>query len=257
MGRPGRPAPASRASGVAAPVCGAPRGGPPARGRRLLPVTGTRPPAREGERAAAPARDRRTRPTYDPSSLVEVAARVFNERGYDATSMEDLSAAAGITKSSFYHHVRGKEALLRAALERALDGLFGILDEPAASTGSPLTRLRHIVRRQVEVLVTELPHVTLLLRLRGNTETERWALARRREFDAAIARLVRDASAAGELRDGLDPAVDARLLSGLVNSLVEWYRPGRIPVDALVAEVDRMAFEGLLAPAPAAKRRPF
>jgi AcrR family transcriptional regulator len=220
-------------------------------------VTGTSPPAREGERAAAPARDRRTRPTYDPSSLVEVAARVFNERGYDATSMEDLSAAAGITKSSFYHHVRGKEALLRAALERALDGLFGILDEPAASTGSPLTRLRHIVRRQVEVLVAELPHVTLLLRLRGNTETERWALARRREFDAAIARLVRDASAAGELRDGLDPAVDARLLSGLVNSLVEWYRPGRVPVDALVAEVDRMAFEGLLAPPPAPKRRPF
>lgn len=229
----------------------------PAWGRRLLPVTGTRPPVGEGERAAGSARERRTRPTYDPSSLVEVAARVFNERGYDATSMEDLSAAAGITKSSFYHHVRGKEALLRAALERALDGLFGILDEPAASTGTPLTRLRHIVRRQVEVLVAELPHVTLLLRLRGNTETERWALGRRREFDAAIAALVRDASAAGELRDGLDPAVDARLLSGLVNSLVEWYRPGRISADALVAEVDRMAFEGLLAPAPAVKRRPF
>jgi AcrR family transcriptional regulator len=185
-----------------------------------------------------------------------VAARVFNERGYDATSMEDLSAAAGITKSSFYHHVRGKEALLRAALERALDGLFGILDEPAASTGSPLARLRHIVRRQVEVLVAELPHVTLLLRLRGNTETERWALGRRREFDAAIAALVRDASAAGQLRPGLDPAVDARLLSGIVNSLVEWYRPGRIPVDALVAEVDRMAFEGLLAHGPAGDTGP-
>lgn len=220
-------------------------------------MTGTRPPAPEGERPAGPARERRSRPTYDPSSLVEVAARVFNERGYDATSMEDLSAAAGITKSSFYHHVRGKEALLRAALERALDGLFGILDEPGASSGSPLTRLRHIVRRQVEVLVAELPHVTLLLRLRGNTETERWALARRREFDAAIAALVREASAAGELRAGIDPTVGARLLSGLVNSLVDWYRPGRIAVDDLVAEVDRMAFEGLLAQkAPAPDGRP-
>ena len=214
-------------------------------------MTGAPPPAREGEPSAGTTRERRARPTYDPSSLVEVAARVFNERGYDATSMEDLSAAAGITKSSFYHHVRGKEALLRAALERALDGLFGILEEPAALTGSPLTRLRHIVRRQVEVLATELPHVTLLLRLRGNTETERWALGRRREFDAAIAALVREATAAGELRAGPDPAVDARLLSGLVNSLVDWYRPGRISVDALVAEVDRMAFEGLLAHVPA------
>jgi AcrR family transcriptional regulator len=217
----------------------------------LLIVTGTRPPTHEGERPAGGGRERRARQAYDSSSLVEVAARVFNERGYDATSMEDLSAAAGITKSSFYHHVRGKEALLRAALERALDGLFGILDEPAASTGGPLTRLRHIVRRQVEVLAAELPHVTLLLRLRGNTETERWALERRREFDATITRLVRDAQIAGELRAGSDPAVDARLLSGLVNSLVEWYRPGRMAVDALVAEVDRMAFEGLRAEVPA------
>ena len=235
---------------------GPPVPGRAAQGRTLRRVTGTRPPAPEGERPAGGARERRARPAYDPSSLVEVAAQVFNERGYDATSMEDLSAAAGITKSSFYHHVRGKEALLRAALERALDGLFGILDEPAASTGTPLTRLRHIVRRQVEVLAAELPHVTLLLRLRGNTETERWALERRREFDAAITRLVRDAQTAGELRTGSDPAVDARLLSGLVNSLVEWYRPGRMPVDALASEVDRMAFEGLRAHVPAGEARP-
>ncbi|WP_018334236.1 TetR/AcrR family transcriptional regulator [Actinomycetospora chiangmaiensis] len=177
---------------------------------------------------------------YTLASLVEVAARAFNERGYDATSMEDLSRAAGITKSSFYHHVSGKEALLRAALDRALDGLFGILAEPGASAGAPVDRLRHIVRRQVEVLATELPYVTLLLRLHGNTETERWALARRREFDQTIARLVAD------VRSDVDPVVAARLLSGTVNSLIEWYRPGRVPVAELVEAVDRQVFEGLL-----------
>ncbi|MCD2190194.1 TetR/AcrR family transcriptional regulator [Actinomycetospora soli] len=177
---------------------------------------------------------------YTLASLVEVAARAFNERGYDATSMEDLSRAAGITKSSFYHHVSGKEALLRAALDRALDGLFGVLAEPGAVSGEPVDRLRHIVRRQVEVLVTELPYVTLLLRLRGNTETERWALARRREFDQTIAGLV------AAVRDDVDPVVAARLLSGTVNSLIEWYRPGRMPTADLVEAVDRQVFEGLL-----------
>ena len=186
--------------------------------------------------------------TYTVPSLVEVAARVFNERGYDATSMEDLSRAAGITKSSFYHHVSGKEALLHGALERALDGLFGILAEPAATDGSPLERLRHIVRRQVEVLADELPHVTLLLRVRGNTGTERWALGRRRVFDQAVAGLVRAAVAAGEIDDAVDPAVAARLLSGTVNSLVDWYRPGRIAVPDLVATVERAAFDGLRGP---------
>jgi AcrR family transcriptional regulator len=189
-----------------------------------------------GDRGGRPGRAE----PYTLASLVEVAAQAFNERGYDATSMEDLSRAAGITKSSFYHHVSGKEALLRAALDRALDGLFGVLAEPAAVTGAPVDRLRHIVRRQVEVLATELPYVTLLLRLRGNTETERWALARRREFDQAVAGLV------AEVRDDVDPVVAARLLSGTVNSLIEWYRPGRMPVADLVEAVDRQVFEGLL-----------
>jgi AcrR family transcriptional regulator len=189
---------------------------------------------------------RARRPAYDLERLVEVAVGEFNTRGYDATSMEDLSRAAGITKSSFYHHVSGKEALLRAALERALGGLFAVLSEPEATTGTPLDRLRHIVGRQVDVLLSELPYVTLLLRVRGNTETERWALDRRRAFDAEIAALVRGAVREGQVRSDVDPALSARLLSGMVNSIVEWYRPGRSRAARLRDEVTRVAFEGIL-----------
>jgi AcrR family transcriptional regulator len=187
------------------------------------------------------------RPVYDAASLLAVAVTEFNARGYDATSMEDLSRAAGITKSSFYHHVSGKEELLRAALQRALDGLFAILEERPATVGRPVDRLRYIVRRQVEVLQDELPYVTLLLRLRGNTETERWALERRRTFDAAVAGLVGDAVAAGQMRADVDPSVAAKLLSGTVNSVAEWFRPGRPEARALPEDVVRSVFEGLVA----------
>ena len=81
------------------------------------------------------------RETYTPESLLSVAVQVFNERGYDGTSMEHLSKAAGISKSSIYHHVAGKEELLRRAVSRALDGLFGILDEERACEGRPVERL--------------------------------------------------------------------------------------------------------------------
>ncbi|NMH98316.1 TetR/AcrR family transcriptional regulator [Pseudonocardia acidicola] len=195
--------------------------------------------------SAEPAR-RPRRPSGGPGPLLEVAVAEFNTRGYDATSMEDLSRAAGITKSSFYHHFAGKEALLRAALERALDGLFGVLAEPGASAGSPSERLRHIVRGQVRVLMTDLSYVTLLLRVRGNTETERWALERRRAFDAEITALVRQAVEAGEVRAGIEPALAARLLSGLVNSVAEWYRPGRPGSGTLPDDVARAVFEGIL-----------
>ncbi len=196
---------------------------------------------------------RARRPSGGAGSLLEVAVGEFITRGYDATSMEDLSRAAGITKSSFYHHFAGKEALLRAALERALSGLFGLLDEPGATAGTPLARLRHIVSGQVALLQRDLPYVTLLLRVRGNTESERWALERRRAFDAQIAALVREAVEAGEIRQGVEPALAARLLSGLVNSVVEWYRPGRPGAATLPDDVTRAVFEGIL-PADGAGR---
>jgi AcrR family transcriptional regulator len=186
------------------------------------------------------------RPASGPGSLLEVCVVEFNTRGYDATSMEDLSRAAGITKSSFYHHFASKEALLRAGLQVALDGLFEVLDDPSATTGSPAQRLRYIVAAQVAVLQRELPYVTLLLRVRGNTETERWALEQRRAFDGRVSALVRDAVDAGELRAGLDPTLAARLLSGLVNSVAEWYRPGRPGGAAVPEAVADAVFAGIL-----------
>ncbi len=140
------------------------------------------------------------RDTYTPETLLSVAVRVFNERGYDGTSMEHLSKAAGISKSSIYHHVTGKEELLRRAVSRALDGLFGILDEEHARVGRAVERLEYVTRRMVEVLTAELPYVTLLLRVRGNTDTERWALERRREFDHQVAELLKAAAADGDVR---------------------------------------------------------
>ncbi|MGW4031925.1 TetR/AcrR family transcriptional regulator [Streptomyces sp. NPDC004838] len=188
------------------------------------------------------------RDTYTPETLLTVAVRIFNERGYDGTSMEHLSQAAGISKSSIYHHVAGKEELLRRAVSRALDALFAVLDEPGAVRGRTVGRVEYVTRRTVEVLVAELPYVTLLLRVRGNTKTERWAMERRREFDQRVADLLKAAAADGDLRADVDTRLATRLLFGMVNSLVEWYRPhpGGGYESAQVAEtVVRIAFDGL------------
>jgi AcrR family transcriptional regulator len=181
---------------------------------------------------------------HQPDELLALVTAEFIARGYDATSMEDLARATGLTKSSIYHHVSGKEELLRLAVQRAVDALFAVLDEP--HPGPPVRRLEHVVRRAAEVLVAELPYVTLLLRVRGNTDTERWALERRRDLDSQLAALVQAAIDDGALRRDLDPKLVSRLLFGMVNSVVEWYRPGGPDdgtdvADALVA----LAFEGL------------
>jgi AcrR family transcriptional regulator len=109
-------------------------------------------------------------------------------------------------------------------------------------------RLEYLVRGSVEVLEAESPYVTLLLRVRGNTDVERAALEARRAFDRFVAELVAEAVRDGDIRPDADAMITARLLFGLVNSIVEWYKPDRRGMAAPLADaVCAMAFDGLRA----------
>jgi AcrR family transcriptional regulator len=185
------------------------------------------------------------RPRYDLDRLLAVAVEVFSERGYDGTSVEHLSIASGLSKSSIYHHIDSKEDLLRLALEQAITPLRATRDEPGAQEGRAIDRLRYLIRRNVEVLCERVPYVTLLLRVHGNTETERWALRERRAFDAFVAEIVQSAVDEGDLRPGPDALTTARLIFGMINSLIEWYKPGRGPSPAELADaIENMVMDG-------------
>ena len=165
------------------------------------------------------------RPAYDVETLTDVAVAVFSTRGYDATRMEHIARAANISKSSLYHHVSSKEDLLGRALRRAVEALTATLAEPGAVNGPPGARLDYVIRRTIEAELRHLPEVSLLLRVRGNTDVERWALDERRRFQDAVTAIAAEAQAAGAVEADVDPALFARLALGMSNSLVDWYRP--------------------------------
>ncbi|HEY9085754.1 MAG TPA: TetR/AcrR family transcriptional regulator [Candidatus Tyrphobacter sp.] len=190
----------------------------------------------------------RTRP-YDIDSLTDIAFRLFAQRGFDATPMDEIAKAAAITKASIYHHVPGKEALLARGLDRALAALFAILDETAAKEGTPRARLETIVGRVAEITMRMFPEVSVLFRVRGNSKTELEAMGRRRDFDAIVTDLIRAAQREGTVRSDIDAALIARLVFGMSNSVVEWYRPnGRIGAREIAAAISRLVFEGAAEP---------
>lgn len=196
-------------------------------------MTGTAKPARRG------------RPGHDRAAIIRAGVELFNQQGYDATSVSDLTGRLGLTKSALYHHVDSKEQILQVALEDALGGLeralTDALDHPTAAE-----RLSAIIRGAVRVLTARQPQVTLLLRLRGNSEIETAALARRRRFDHTVTGLVREAQSEGVVRSDLDAAVATRLIFGMINSVVEWYRPdGPIDPELLGEEIVAVALGGL------------
>lgn len=205
-----------------------------------------------------------TRRPYDIDSLTDVALRVFAERGYDGASMDDVARAAGITKASIYHHINSKEALLERGLTRALDALNAILAEGMAQDGDAALRLRHIVHQVAETTLRLRPELTVLFRARGASKSERRALDERRRFDRHVTALVVEAQRDGRVRPDLDARLVVRLIFGMSNSVVEWYR-GDAPLSAaaVVDAVEAIVFDGVssfsgtagsMAPLPSARQ---
>jgi AcrR family transcriptional regulator len=202
--------------------------------------------------AAAPAsgvEPKRGRPGYDQRQVLDIAVAAFIEHGYDATSMGVLAARLGLSKSAIYHHFPSKGDLLRLALDEALTALEGVLTAPEALQGKAADRLAFVLRGAVTVLVNNLSYVTLLLRVHGNTDVERDALARRRAFDRSVTALVVEARDEGSLRSDIDPRIVTRLLFGMINSIVEWYRPGGPEsTEQLADDILAVALDGLRTP---------
>lgn len=168
---------------------------------------------------------RRGRPGYDRQTLVDLCVKVFNRHGYDATSMGMLATELGISKSAIYHHVKTKEEILQSALTEALDGLEAVMAEAEATAGPATSQIEALITGAVGVLIEKQPSVTLLLRLRGNSEVETEALRRRRNLTNRLATLISAAQAEETVRDTVDPQTMARLVFGTINSVADWYQP--------------------------------
>ncbi|WP_433795728.1 TetR/AcrR family transcriptional regulator [Actinoplanes sp. CA-252034] len=177
--------------------------------------------------------------------MLTAAVRLFNTHGYDATSMFDIAESLGITKSTLYHHVSSKEQLLTMAVDQALGALEEAAREALDSPDPATVRLRRLIRRSVLVLAERLEFVTLMLRVHGNTVAEQHAVDRRRAFDRIVTDLMKQAQAEGGVRADVDAATAARLIFGMVNSLIEWYKPDRGVPDSIADTVSDLAFDGL------------
>ena len=193
---------------------------------------------------------RRGRPGYDRQTLLAECVELFNRHGYEATSMGMLATHLGISKSAIYHHVESKEAILEQALDDALDALEASLDGVMADFAGPGERVEAAVRGTLRVLVEKMPEVTLLLRLRGNSAVELAAMERRRAITRRLGEMIAAAQEAGAVRGDITPRNLARLALGMINSIVDWYRPesdssGHKSVTEMVDAVTRVVLGGL------------
>ena len=168
-------------------------------------------------------------PPRERSEEVYAAAlRLFKEKGYHATSMQDIAAAVGLYKGSLYHYIGGKEDLLVQVFERAMGSLISRVEGIVADSSlSPSQQLRHIVDAHVSAVASNLDALTVYLHeWRALASDSLDTVRKQRErYAVLVGEVVRRGVACGEFR-AADASVATLGLLGMCNWLCQWYRPG-------------------------------
>ncbi len=170
--------------------------------------------------------------------VIDSAAELFAERGYDGTSIGELTAATGLAAGGLYHYIEGKDDLLIAICDELLEPLLARGREIVAAGAPPVEQLRELVAAWVEHVVDHRHHMLVFTQERQAIERQaRWRRVRsqRRAFE----RILDEVLARGEA-DGSMTFADRRLsllaLLGMVNYTPQWVRPNGRLSPAAIAE---------------------
>jgi AcrR family transcriptional regulator len=184
------------------------------------------------------------------AELVGVAAQLFVERGYDATSMQEIADRMGILKGSVYHYVRTKEDLLWMVVEPPLRELVETAQKILGETSRPLKdRLAAAMETHAESFEAHYPHMFVMTRENGETLSDKRRAdldALRRTYFQLWRKTIVAGQKSGELNPDLEPSVVVHGIFGMLNWMFRWFRPGgRMPARDVADEFARIVIEGL------------
>jgi TetR/AcrR family transcriptional regulator, cholesterol catabolism regulator len=189
------------------------------------------------------------KPSERRDALVQIAAELFAEQGYRATTVRHIGDAAGVLSGSLYHHFDSKETILDELLSSYLEDLLETYRAIVEAGHPPADALRELVRvsfrsmsehrAAVTVLQNERNHLRGLSRFGYLTKVEE-------EVRRIWISVLRDGIEAGAFRADLDPAVTYRFLRDSVWVAVRWFRQdGALSADQLAEQYLTLLFDGL------------
>lgn len=191
-------------------------------------------------------------PSESRRDILRAAARLFQERGYDATSMQDIASALNFSKAALYHHFESKEEILFQIMSYGMDIFEEKVLGAVAGITDPEQRLRACIALHVGlVLGGRDREITVILHENRTLPAEagRQINARKKRYVVYLGELIAQVqSQRGLARPAVEPQTAAFALLGMINWMYQWYRPeGPLDEAAIARQYTALFFQGAVA----------
>jgi AcrR family transcriptional regulator len=191
------------------------------------------------------------------AEIYRTAAQIILRKGYDATSVNDIANALGVTKAGLYHYISGKKELLFDIMNFGLDELDEEVAGPAREIADPEARLRFMIASHARLVTRGQGAITILVdEITALTPAQSRKITRRkREYFDRLRGVLDELKSEGKLHD-VNTTAAAFSLLGIINWLSRWFRPdGPLTAEQAADEIEKIALHGLFRPEARAAQR--
>ncbi|GGM27801.1 MULTISPECIES: TetR/AcrR family transcriptional regulator [Micromonospora] len=191
---------------------------------------------------------------YDPEntrkSLIASALELFEQRGFDRTSVQEIADQARLTKGAFYHHFASKDDLLRHIQEEYLQAQLTAIQQIEADSDDPKVRVAQLIRFSLTSVAEYRAHVTIFYQERRYLTGDLFAEVTRKRglVESAFAGMIADGVDRGVFRADVDPRIATFGLVGMCAWAYQWLNVGGpLSIDEVARQFSAMVLEGLYA----------
>jgi TetR/AcrR family transcriptional regulator, cholesterol catabolism regulator len=189
--------------------------------------------------------------------ILRTAARLFQHRGYDATSMNDVAAALKLSKGGLYHHFQSKDEILFEIMNHAMELTQERVINPVRSIADPDERLRALIRLHIEVVLSPRDReITVMLHENHPLppSLRKKINSRKKDYVHFLENLMGEVQekagrkSQNHSKGRVSPRAAAFALLGMINWIYQWYKPeGDLQAQTLIPQFTDLIFGGIFA----------
>lgn len=179
-------------------------------------------------------------------ALLHAAVQSFNEKGFHATSLDDVAASLNVTKPTFYYYFANKDEILFECVKLGLESIVQAAKAVEEKGGCGLDRLRALMRDYALIMTRDFGMCVIRTSEHElSPESRKKFRALKRQIDEMVRGVVSDGIADGSIASG-DPRMITFTLTGALNWIARWHQDGRgLPPEAVADACVETLINGL------------